>query len=74
MKVKIKVGATVGQDHRFFLWNEADKDIVFDVNKFNDSSHKLIKYGYGQITGDGRSYGNGALIVRKGDVIEVDND
>ena len=70
-KVKIKTGALIGQDFGFFRWPEELSDMTFDVDKerdFVDEYHcVLTAYGFGQRSTpyDSKSYGNGALHVRR---------
>ena len=59
---RIRLGAIVGQDHRFWKWGR--DDTVYEVHPFTDSHAKAIAPGRG-----GQPYGNGALYVRLEDLV-----
>lgn len=69
-KAKIKDGALVGQDFSYSRWK--DDGTTFDVYYFTKVRAKCIAYGYGEISEDGKSYGNGALYVDREDLVYLE--
>jgi hypothetical protein len=68
-RVRIKEGAVVGQDTRFYDWDKPDG--VFTVKQLIDNRIKLTAPGYGEPD----NYGNGCLYVYGGDVaLEEEGD
>ncbi len=72
-KAKIKVGARIGQDHRFGTWPNAmpppeDPNMVFTAELFS-SYFDLEAPGYG-----GKPYGNGSIGVWSFSELEVSED
>ena len=70
-KVRIKEGAIVGQDMSCAEWE--DDGTIFDVHSFTEDKARLVACGYGVLGDSGKSYGNGALFVKKSDLIFLDN-
>ena len=74
MKIKIKSGAMIGQDHKFFTAKGKICELVFDVEETiripadNARRFKAVANGYGDLK---RNYGGGAVYVRVEDVIEI---
>ncbi len=82
-KYKIKIGAQVDQDMSFFYWDEkyypGKLDTAFEIDGKRDIFPSkricLIAHGFGIIGGnDGKSYGNGAIYVKKEDLIPVETE
>lgn len=85
MRVRIKVGAPIDQDHHFGLrWPQclapdggdyADRNMVFTVEEGNIFAKKgwleLIAFGFGDMQTPG-GYGNGSIGVRESDVKYID--
>jgi len=70
MKVKIEVGAHVGQDNSYWSWTEKLKDVVFDAHPFAEGRYRCTAHGYGGEPGTS-GYGNGAVYVKVEDVVEI---
>lgn len=75
---RIRVGALVMQDHRFFNWpgeyaDRADTAFMFDTpTMFDTPSHTGMRaYGFGLNPGNGSAYGSGAVYVAKADLIPL---
>ncbi|MCK4793088.1 MAG: hypothetical protein KAV87_55675 [Desulfobacteraceae bacterium] len=72
MKAKIKKGAFVGQDFGVHKWphhESFDVDQIFDVFDFNAERVRLVADGFGILSAKNGEYGNGALYVKKEDLI-----
>jgi len=67
LTVRIKKGANVSQDYRFYKW--AGPNIIFDAEEYDADKYKLTADGYGKF-GKVNSYGDGALYVLKTDCVE----
>lgn len=77
-RVRIKVGALVGQDHAFGRWPwtrdgvDVDQDMVFDA-EWDGRWWDCRADGYGRKSwlGDTRGYGNGSIGVMDLDGVEI---
>lgn len=67
-KVRIRNGAIVGQDMGFQKWTYDDTVFTIDA-KITQNKFKLVTIGYGSDCGD--NYGNGALYVKREDMLSV---
>lgn len=76
-QVKIRVGAQVGQDMRFYSWPEDAADVIFKVEEqipdefFGVQRFKLRAPGYGLLPD---AYGCGCVYVYEKDLIELTED
>ena len=67
MKIKIKAGTPVFQDHRFFKWPDkyADKaNTVFTVERLNAEKIICRARGFGILGPGVDNYGNGAIFMK----------
>jgi hypothetical protein len=67
VKIKIKSGTPVSQDHHFFDWpgRYADKaDTVFTVERLDDEKIICRARGFGILGHGAENYGNGAIFMR----------
>ncbi len=67
MKIKIKTGTSVFQDHHFFKWpgGYTDKvDTIFIVERLNDEKIICRARGFGVLGHGVENYGNGAIFMR----------
>lgn len=73
-RVRVKAGATVGMDFRFWTWpnlpNVEDPDMTFEVDlaKLMQNERYSLK---APKFGEKGNYGNGSLFVHKSDIIPI---